>query len=714
MESIFPVVSLTGSALLLFKVCFGHAAAIPASWQKLVDRGAMLVNVGADEPNVTAAATIGNGFMAYSMASDFFYVAGVYNGPAQSANPSHRAAIPNPQMVDVPGELQYSGLNLEDGTYTRVYILPGSKCVVTQVQYAHRLYRGILVQSITVDNTHSTETCFVEFDSPDVSKSPDFSAPTVTTTSSYTINSYTTLISEQSTTPLVTVAVVSFPPDPDATVLAGQTQTLYLYTTVSTTLQGTDPADGALGLYNMIVAEDYHEVFEMNHFEWTMDQLGRIEIGGNLALAQVVNSSYFYLLTSLAPRTHWSVSPGGLASNAYNGHVFWDAETWMYPPVLFFHPEYALGCFLQYRLNHLAGARLKAQSYGLGYQGTMFPWESAASGIETCPTTAPTGELEQHISGDISLATRQYYYTSGDPMFLKQYLPLIEGVGQFWVSRVKPSTKRPGKYDINGVIPPDEFAVNVNNSAYTNQVAKISLDWLLEVYNILGLKDTIGAARVSEGLWIPFDEKNQVHLEYEGYNGAQIKQADVVMLSYPLETNMTTAIQKNDLAYYQQRIAEGGPAMTWAMHTIGWLDLNQTDRAAELFARSYANSHAPFGVWTETPTGGATNFLTGAGGFLQALINGYGGARIGRFSYSFKPQLPPNTASMAFRRVVLLGNEFDLFWDAKNIQITVQRLPIGRFVSLLYQGHVERLVENQPVYLPAGSSFTLQAGILNA
>ena len=27
----------------------------------------------------------------------------------------------------------------------------------------------------------------------------------------------------------------------------------------------------------------------------------------------------------------YSLSPGGLASNAYNGHTFWDCETWMYP-----------------------------------------------------------------------------------------------------------------------------------------------------------------------------------------------------------------------------------------------------------------------------------------------------------------------------------------------------------------------------------------------
>lgn len=666
------------------------------------------MNVGSTEPTETAAATLGNGHVAYSLASPWMYVAGVYNGPAQSANPSHRAAIFNPQILDVPGDLQYSGLNLLDGTYTRFYTFPGSKCTVTQVQYVHRLYEQLMVQTISIDNTQSTETCFVELDS-DPQTSPDLKVVSHSATSAYVLNTYSTRVSEDSTFPEVTIAVISFPQDPVANVLAGQSAQLNLYTAVASTVASADPVADALSNYNMAKAEGPAQLLAQHSFTWEAHWQGRIEVGGNLALAQVINSSYFYILSSINERVPWSISPGGLASNGYNGHMFWDAETWMYPPILFFQPTLARGSFLDYRLNHLDGARKKAASYGLGYNGTMFPWESAASGIETCPTTAPTGQLEQHISGDISLATRQYYYVSGDSNFLKKYLPLIEGVAQFWVSRVKPSTTQPGKYDINGVIPPDEFAVNINNSAYTNQVAKISLEWLLEVYSLLGLKDSMGCKKIADGLWIPFDQQKAIHLEYEGYNGAQIKQADVVMLSYPLETNMTVAVQKNDLEYYQQRIAEGGPAMTWAMHTIGWLDLNDPKRAADLFSQSFANSHGPFGIWTETPTGGTTNFVTGAGGFLQGLINGYGGARIGRFSYSFKPQLPPNTTFMALRSVNLLNTLFDITWDNKAITVTPVNLPRSVSLTLTSNGQSTILGEDKPTTLSPGASFTITA-----
>ena len=60
------------------------------------------------------------------------------------------------------------------------------------------------------------------------------------------------------------------------------------------------------------------------------------------------------------------------------------------------------------------------------------------------------------------------------------------------------------------------------------------------------------------------------------------------------------------------------------MYAVAWLELGQPSQAAELFNRSYANIKTPFNVWTETPTGGAVNFITGAGGFMQGIINGYG------------------------------------------------------------------------------------------
>ena len=62
--------------------------------------------------------------------------------------------------------------------------------------------------------------------------------------------------------------------------------------------------------------------------------------------------------------------------------------------------------------------------------------------------------------------------------------------------------------------------------------------------------------------------------------------------------------------------------MTWGMHAVAWFELGEREQVDSLFNRSFGNAQLPFLVWTETPSGGATNFLTGVGGFLQTVLFG--------------------------------------------------------------------------------------------
>lgn len=91
--------------------------------------------------------------------------------------------------------------------------------------------------------------------------------------------------------------------------------------------------------------------------------------------------------------------------------------------------------------------------------------------------------------------------------------------------------------------------------------------------------------------------------------------------------------------------------MTWAMYVIAWLELGEPAEAEKIWHLAWANAQDPFYVWTETPVGGAVNFITGAGGFLQGLLFGYGGIRLRDDSMTFDPQLPPNITRVDFGRV---------------------------------------------------------------
>merc|ERR1711871_849310 len=58
------------------------------------------------------------------------------------------------------------------------------------------------------------------------------------------------------------------------------------------------------------------------------------------SLAQRINSSIYYLLSQ--QRDDWSLgtaSPGGLATNGYDGNAFWDSEMWITWPLVQLWPS---------------------------------------------------------------------------------------------------------------------------------------------------------------------------------------------------------------------------------------------------------------------------------------------------------------------------------------------------------------------------------------
>lgn len=71
----------------------------------------------------------------------------------------------------------------------------------------------------------------------------------------------------------------------------------------------------------------------------------------------------FFIISSLHPSWGFGLSPGGLATDGYDGHVFWDQETWMFPPLVLLHQNLARTC-LAYRFERLQAAKDKAKKYG--------------------------------------------------------------------------------------------------------------------------------------------------------------------------------------------------------------------------------------------------------------------------------------------------------------------------------------------------------------
>lgn len=118
---------------------------------------------------------------------------------------------------------------------------------------------------------------------------------------------------------------------------------------------------------------------------------------------------------------------------------------------------------------------------------------------------------------------------------------------------------------LKGVLPPDEDAQpNVNNSVYTNIIASLSIHYANYITCLSNLQplNTMDIIK-ARCLHIPFDNERQIHLEYEGYTDKAIKQADVVLIGFPLLWPMQSPIRRNDLIFYENKTRINGPAMTW-------------------------------------------------------------------------------------------------------------------------------------------------------
>lgn len=405
----------------------------------------------------------------------------------------------------------------------------------------------------------------------------------------------------------------------------GDEAEINLIASLCTTRDFIDPTSEADRQVIFMSREGIDRLVSRHENQWKTLWQGDIEIEGDPEAQQAIRLALFNLYGFGREGSRLSMSPMGLSSQGYSGHVFWDSEIWMYPPMLFLNPGIARS-MIDYRVDRLPGARRRAAASG--YSGAMFPWESDDWGEESTPTWAVTGSMEHHITADVAIAAWNYYRMTGDREWLgTSGWPLIRDVADFWTSRVEPGKN--GTWSINNVVGADEYASGVNDNAFTNGAAKTALDYACKAAAELGYKADPRWREISDNIVI-LKDKNGLTLEFDGYDGRGIKQADVNLLAYPLNIITDRADVERDLEFYKDRIdMTHGPAMTFGIFTVSYARLGNREKAEQMFRRSYRpNMRPPFGVLAETPTSQNPYFATGGGALLQAVINGFGGLEL--------------------------------------------------------------------------------------
>ncbi len=404
-----------------------------------------------------------------------------------------------------------------------------------------------------------------------------------------------------------------------------------------------------------------------------------------------------------------SIGAKALTGEGYRGHIFWDAEIFLFPFYLYTLPDIARNMLL-YRYRRLDAARTRAKQ--LGFKGAMFPWESAGLGDDETPGYAKdldgkvikiyTGKREHHITADIAYAFYHYYNVTHDKEFFRDcgYEVMFE-TARFWASRVE-YNKRYNKYEIKNVIGPDEFHNNVNNNAFTNMMAKWNLFVAYRLFRKMKESDPAALKKLIEKIKLSVKEVNkwkdiaacirinmerkQVIEQFDGYfrkrrvkisgwdehylpillsekmtprdykNTQLIKQADVVMLLYLLSDVFGSKTQKQNYEYYVDRTLHRS-SLSLPVYAIMGIDTGDRSRAYRFFNTALCTDISNINNNT-----GEGIHAACMGGIWQVLINGFAGARIQKEILSIDPRLP-----IIWRKVL-----FSLHWRGNLLRLEIK------------------------------------------
>lgn len=619
---------------------------------------------------------VGNGHVATVIRSNTVFMNGLYNGANYS---SHRARVPSTVGFKIshtsPSGLQENyTIDFGRGFFTESRF--GDGVSFTLRTYAHRVWTHVIVSELILTRENASTEVMVavndnqgpESDDLDFHKEADDLWKGITREAEYPEIAPKTSFYIKTSSSLKGHHVMP----------EGQkSQTIAAFTSIGvhkdTVLDHYEKAAQAL---------KYGTLLSSHVEEWEkIWQKGRVDIEGDLKIARITYGALYYLYSSLpfnGSDPNWpfiGMSPGGLAHGVneddYGGHVFWDQDTWMFPGLALLNAEFGR-LIVGTRTRTFDSAKILAAS--TGWQGARYPWESAFTGLETCPGEV-YADLEIHISGDVAMMMRQYWELTGDSGFFLNEggYDVLQGVCTYFASRVT-HKESDDTYHIKGVMPPDEYHEPVDDSVYTNFIAAAAFRFTNNISSIFGRPENATWSEIADKLVIEYDPHMDYHPEFKGYrHGDTTKQADVVMLSYPLMMSMNDSTKINDLTEYEKTTPVGpAPAMTWSIFLTNWLELGNETKAAELFKRSILNAQEPFYVWSENSDGsGATNFLTGMGGHLQALLFGYGGCRIHADTLAFDPKMIPGTTKITFTDLDYMGSNFFMSYNESTLSVVL-------------------------------------------
>jgi alpha,alpha-trehalose phosphorylase len=416
-----------------------------------------------------------------------------------------------------------------------------------------------------------------------------------------------------------------------------------------------------------------------------------VELDGDPALQQAIRFGLFQVLQSAARAEGRAIPAKGLTGRGYDGHSFWDMETYTLPVLTYVAPKAARDA-LWWRHSTLGLAQARARELSL--EGAMFPWRTI-SGRE-CSGYWPAGTAAVHINADIADATRRYLAASEDETFEEEIaLELLVETARLW--RAVGHHDSRGDFRIEGVTGPDEYSALADNNVYTNVMARRNL-WEAARLGArhprraseLGVgEEEIAAWRdAADAIVLPYDEDLRVTPQSENftrhrrwafdrtpaghyplllhypyyllYSSQVVKQADLVFALYVCGDCFSDEQRARDFDYYE-RITVRDSSLSACIQAIMAAEVGHTDLA--------------YGYLTETAfidlrdlafnTRDGVHLAALAGSWLVAVA-GFGGMRDHSDTLHFSPRLPARLTRLSFR----------LIYRGRRLRVTVERAEV--------------------------------------
>ncbi|MBO0821327.1 MAG: glycoside hydrolase family 65 protein, partial [Nocardiopsaceae bacterium] len=401
-----------------------------------------------------------------------------------------------------------------------------------------------------------------------------------------------------------------------------------------------------------------------------------VTLEGDVELQQAVRFGMFHVLQAGARAEQRAIPAKGLTGPGYDGHTFWDMETFVLPVLTYTAPQ-AAGDALRWRHATLDLAREQARRLGLA--GAAFPWRT----IRGQPNSAywPAGTAAFHINADITDAAIRYQAATGDEAFERgPGLELMIETARLWRSLGHHDSF--GQFRIDGVTGPDEYSAIADNNLYTNLMAQRNLRAAAEAVArhprlaaALGadLEEASGWRDAAEMMLIPRDEQRGVHPQAEGFTEHQvwdfahtgpdqyplllhfpyfqlyrkqvIKQADLALAMH-LRGDAFTADQKARNFDYYEPLTVRDSSLSACTQAVIAAETGHLELAYDYFAEAALLDLEDL----EHNTRDGLHIASLAGTWIAAVA-GFGGMRDHNGTLTFAPRLPQRVTRLTFRLI---------------------------------------------------------------